>query len=590
MAKIERLIGKNEFVLNMKRMWPFIRPYWFRALLGILITIPVGSLDATIAMFLKPYMDSVMVEKNHNYSLYIPFLIVGFTIVQGVLKYAATYMNTWSGQKITQGVKEALFGKLLQMDASYFDKNNSGTVMFRFNSDADSASASLVNNVKQFSTKIFSSLALVGVLFYNSWQLSLMAIGILVFAVLPMAYVRKALKRLVVKTVVAGSDIATSYNEAYAGNRTIASYNLADYLKGKFRKTMNFMFGVSMKMVQHTNWLSPIMHILTSIGVALVVGIGSAMIVRGTITSGNFVSFLAALLMLYTPMKSVGDNYMDIQRSFLAISRIFELFDMKTAVKDACGAKELKEIKRDIVFDNVSFEYVKGVPVLQNINLRAPVGCSIAIVGNSGGGKSTMVSLLSRFYDVSGGAVKVDGVDIRNIKLGDLRDRIAMVFQDNFLFSGTVRENVRIGNFAATEDDVWDALEKAHLRDFVKSLPNGLDTQVGERGVLLSGGQKQRLAIARAFIKNAQVVVLDEATSALDNKSEAVVQKALDNLMKNRTVFVIAHRLSTVQNANKIVVVNNGRLVEEGTHEELLKIENGAYKALYAAQFKKKDK
>lgn len=576
---------QNTLVKNFKRMWPYIKPYWFRASLGVILTVPVGALDGAVAMFLKPFMDKVMVDKQPHFSAVIPFLIVGFTIVQGVLIYASNYMNTWVANKITIGVKRKLFDKLLSMDTSYFDKNNSGTILFRYSNDAESASTGLIDNTKQFLSKTFSSLSLVAVLLYNSWQLAIIAIAVLGLFIYPMALVRKKMKEIITKTVGNSSNIMTIYNETFAGNKTIRSFTLEDVFKEKFKNTTDFMFYLAMKMVKGTNWLSPLMHIIMSIGVALVIGCGSYLIVSGKITSGNFVAFIAALMMLYTPLKSVGNNYISIQQSFLAIDRIFEILDLTPTINDKAEAKELQEVKKNIVFENVCFEYVKGREVLHGINLTIPVGHTIALVGNSGGGKTTISALLPRLYDIKSGSIKIDGTDIREFSQKSLRKQIAMVFQDNFLFSGTIRENILLGNEKASEEIIWQALKNACLDTFVQGLPNKLDTQIGERGILLSGGQKQRLAIARAFVKNAPIVILDEATSALDNKSERVVQEALDNLMKNRTVIVIAHRLSTIQNADKIVVINDGRIAEEGTHEELLN-KQGAYASLYAMQFK----
>lgn len=585
--KIKKLVSNNILVVNLRRMWPFIKPYWGRALLGVLLTIPVGALDGAVAMFLKPFMDKVMVDKQPHFSALIPFLIVGFTIVQGILIYASNYLNTWVAQKITMGVKRKLYTKLLSMDSAYFDTNNSGTILFRYSTDADMASLGLIDNIKQFLSKTFSSIALVCVLLYNSWQLAVIAIAVLGLFVYPMTIVRRKMKEILNKTVTSASLLMTIYNETFSGNKTIRSFTLEDQLSRKFYAATDYLFYLAMKMVKSTNWLSPLMHIIMSIGVALVIGAGSYLIVSGRITSGNFVAFIAALMMLYTPLKSVGNNYIAIQNSFLAIDRIFEILDLQPKIKDTDTAKELKTIQKDICFDHVHFEYVPGREVLRDINLQIPVGTTVALVGNSGGGKTTVSALIPRLYDVKKGAVKIDGSDIKNISQQSLRKQIAMVFQDNFLFSGTIKENILLGNENADDKTIWTALKNACLDDFVKGLPQGLETEIGERGILLSGGQKQRLAIARAFVKNAPIVILDEATSALDNKSERVVQEALDNLMKNRTVIVIAHRLSTVQNADKIVVINDGQIVEQGKHEELLKL-NGAYAALYAMQFKDK--
>lgn len=587
----EKLITEGteiKFTEHYKKMWPFVKPYWIRALIGILLCIPIGALDSVVALALKPYMDLVLVDKTDRSPAYIPLLIVAFTTLQGFLNYAATYLNTWVGTKINHDLKRALFKKLVSLEIAFFDKNNSGHIMQRFSSDADMACTGLLENLKVFVSRLFSSISLICVLIYNSWQLSIIAIIVLGCALMPLASVKRRIKYIVLRNVTEASKIFTNYNETYSGAKTIYSYNLQQKIYNKFDNTLRTIFKLTMKMIQKTAWMTPLMHIIISIGIGGVIGYGSYLIVNGTITSGNFVSFITALVMLYTPIKGIGKNFNNVQISFLAIERVMDILEMEPAVKDKANAGTLKQIKKDISFDKVSFEYVPGTPVLKNVSLNVRAGTTVAIVGNSGGGKTTLVNLLPRFYDVNAGAVKIDGQDIRNLTLESLRDKIAVVFQDNFLFEGTIRDNIILGRENATDEEIAQALKMAYLDNFVAGLENGIDTEIGERGALLSGGQRQRLAIARAFIKNAPIVVLDEATSALDNKSEAVVQKAIDNLMRDRTVFVIAHRLSTVQNADKIVVINDGQIVEEGTHEELLNIENGAYKALYNAQFKKK--
>lgn len=583
---IKELLGQNSLIVNYKRMWPYIKPYWFRAFLGVALAIPVGALDSIVALFLKPYTDDVLVAKNATFAAYIPLLIIGFVLVQSILNYSVKYLTTWVGNKITLDVRKKLFAKLLSLNTAYFDANDSGHVMMRFNTDADTACNGLINNVRLVISKVFSSVALVCVLFYNSWQLTIIAVGAVLVAFVPIYIVRRKMEELVRNTIKVGSVAMKAYNEVFSGNRTIAAYNLQKDQQKGFNSLMERIFNLNMGIVKHTGWLSPVMHFIISLGLAFVIWQSSSLIVKGTITSGNFTSFVAALLLLYTPLKTVGDDYVDIKKALLAIDRIFEIFALKPAIKDGKDAQKLTGISREIKFEDVTFSYKEGLPVLKDINLTVPVGSTLAIVGNSGGGKSTLVNLLPRFYDVQKGRITFDGRDIRDFTLASLRDQIAVVFQDNFLFSGTIRDNILIGRKGATEEDLQEAVKNAHLEDFLSTLKDGLDTELGERGLTLSGGQRQRVAIARAFIRNAPIVVLDEATSALDNKSEAVVQKALDNLMKNRTVFVIAHRLSTVINADRIVVLNGGEIVESGTHEELLKLEDGAYKALYNAQFK----
>ena len=586
--QIDEEIKKLPFIEHYKKMWPFVKPYMFRAILAILICIPIGALDSVVALSLKPYMDIVLVDKTESSPAYIPLLIVAFTSVQGFLNYAATYLNTWVGTKINQDLKRALYKKLLHLETSYYDQHNSGFVIQRFNTDCDIACSGLLENLKVFVSRFFSSISLICVLIYNSWQLAIIAVLILGCALMPLASVRRRIKRVVMGSVVEGAKVVSNYNETYSGNKTIASYNLQNKIYNTFDSTLHNLFKLTIKMVQKTAWMTPALHIIVSIGIGAVIGYGSYLIVNGDITSGNFVSFITALILLYTPIKSIGKNYNAMQVSFLAIERVVEILETEPTIFDKPNAVTLKGVKKSINFNHVYFEYKEGVPVLKDINLEVKAGTTVALVGNSGGGKTTIVNLIPRFYDVKSGSITIDKTDIRDISLESLRDNIAVVFQDNFLFAGTIRDNILLGKEDATEEEIATAVEMACLDEFINELENGLDTKIGERGSLLSGGQRQRLAIARAFIKNAPVVILDEATSALDNKAEAVVQRAIDNLMQDRTVFVIAHRLSTVQNADKIVVINDGEIIETGTHEELLQEENGAYKALYNAQFKAK--
>lgn len=570
-------------------MWPYIKPIWFRALMSMLICIPIGSLDAVIALALKPYMDLVMVEKSISSPWYIPIGIVAFTSIQGGLKYLSAYLSTWVGMKITNGLKFDLYKKLLTLPTNFFDKQNSGDVVFQFNNMADTACSGLLNNLSVFTQRIFSSLSLVCVLFYNSWQLALIAVVVLGCAFAPVANIQKRIKRVLQKTVVADSAIITAYNETFAGNKTITSYNLQNSETNKFKWILGNIFNLRIKMVQKTQWLSPMMHVIVSIGIAAAIGYGSHLIMTEQITSGNFVSFITALILLYTPIKNIGNNLNAVQMSFFSIEQIFDKLDIIPSIRNKENAHTLLKTHSKIAFKNVNFEYEPDKPVLKNINIEVNNGETIAFVGNSGGGKTTIVNLIPRFYDVISGQILIDGIDIRDYTLESLRENIGIVFQDNFLFSGTIKENILLGKPNATDEEINQALKMAYLEEFVSTLANGINTEIGERGILLSGGQKQRVAIARAFLKNAPILILDEATSALDNKAEAIVQLAIDNLMKDKTVFVIAHRLSTIQNADRIAVINQGELVEIGNHKELMSLENGQYKMLYNMQFKKQE-
>jgi len=581
-------VQKLQFVANYKRIWPYVKPYWFRALLTMVLSFPIGSLDAVIAWCMKPYLDAVLLKDAvGSATWHILFLIVGLTTCQGVLNYLNSYLNTWVGVNVTRNLKMALYEKLLSFETAYFDSRNSGDIVYFFNNDADLACAGLFSNLKTFLTRFFSSIALIFVLFANSWQLSIIAIVVLAITFYPMSKVRKIISSIVDQSNRSISMVITAYNETFAGNRTITAYNYQDYQKQKFKDIQAFLARLSIKMTQRTSWVSPVMHITASIGIAATIGYGAYLIQSQQITAGGFVAFITALLLLYTPLKNLGNTFTSVQVSFMAIERVFGILDSIPEIRDKENAIELDTVKDEIEFRHVQFGYNPNKLVLKDFNLKTKVGQCIALVGNSGGGKSTVVNLLPRFYDIKTGQILIDGTDIRDFSLSSLRNKMAVVFQDNFLFAGTIRENIQIGKPDATDEEIWKALDMAYLTDFVSSLKDGLDSQIGERGILLSGGQKQRIGIARAFIKDAQIIILDEATSALDNKAEAIVQKAIENLMKDRTVFVIAHRLSTIQNADKIVVLNEGEILEMGSHTELMKIENGVYKSLYNAQFKK---
>ncbi len=582
-----KIFTENTFVFNYRRMWPFIKPYRWRALLGILLTIPVGSLDAAIAAFLKPFIDNTIVHQNMEFSQKLPFIIVGFTLVQGILLYSANYVNTWVGAKMALLLKTKLFKHLLAMDSAYFDERQSGEIIFRYYNDADLATSGLVSNFKLFLTRFFSSLALLGVMIYNSWQMTLLTLGVFAFAVYPVKTVKRKIKAATERQVAASGHFLTAYNEAYSGQKIIKSFTLEDEFSKKAETLLGNLFTLMVKIVQGSGWFSPLLHLLGSVGIALVLWFGSRFIASGDMTVGSFVAFLGATIMLYTPLRSIGTNYVSVLLSFMAIDRVFEIFGTKSTITSSPDASELESFK-SMEFKDVDFAYTPDVPVLKGLNFKVSVGQKIALVGNSGGGKTTISSLVARLYDVTGGEIHINGQNIKDYTVESLRRQVTMVFQDNVLFSGTVKDNLLLGKLNATEEEIWQALRNANLAEFISSTELGLETKIGERGILLSGGQKQRLAIARAFLKDSPLLILDEATSALDNKSEKLVQDALDRLMEHRTIIVIAHRLSTIRSADCIFVINDGEIVEAGTHSKLL-AQGGAYCALYTAGVKSEE-
>lgn len=599
--KLKDTLSKDAFRYGYltKKIAPFIKPHLSRIFLNILIAIPLGLLDGVVAFALKPYMDCVINGKSWTIGSFtleqnvlaiaIPFGIVLFAVVQGVLKYANNYLTDWTGNKISNSLKIELFKKLTSLDPKFYDINSSGLVLTRFFTDPETASKNIINTIRTFIMTIFGIVGLVSVLLYNSWKLAIIGVGIMAIAITPVVFLRKRIKKVSNATMVVGGDMTTNFNETFAGNKIMTAYNLQKLQNNKFEKQIKTQFNLTMSLTKRVGWMSPIMYFICSIGIAFVMFYGNSLIIKGEMTAGSFASFVTSLLLLYKPVKNLGRTLTDLQTTFVALGRVFELFDLVPHIENSKNAIKMSDLKSSIDFENVWFEYEQDVPVLKDFTLHVNKGETIALVGNSGGGKSTTVNLLPRFYDIKSGSVKFDGIDIRNIDIESLRDNISFVFQDNFLFSGSIRENILMGKPDATEDEINTVIKMAHLDEFLSTLENGIDTFVGERGASLSGGQRQRVAIARAMIKDAPIVILDEATSALDNESEAIVQKALDNLMQNKTVFVIAHRLSTINNADRIAVINEGELVELGTHVELMNIKDGNYKHLYDMQFKNQE-
>ncbi|MDD3236906.1 MAG: ABC transporter ATP-binding protein [Candidatus Gastranaerophilales bacterium] len=577
------------YIYLFKRIFKYLKPHMGRIILNFILATIVGMLDAVIAWSLKPYIDEVLIKKNMLLAFIIPFGIVLFAVGQGCMKYLNNYLTEWCGQKITNAVKFDLFKKLTTMSPKFYDENQTGDIIQRYLGDPQTASTGVLTETKEILTTGVGAISLIFVLLYNSWKLALVGVAILSCSVLPAALIRNRIKRTSNASIKVGGDITTNFNETCLGNKIVTSYNLQEQRNNKFIDQINETFYLSMSLIKRAGWMSPMMYLISAIGLALVMGYGTYLIISGQLSVGSMTSFVTSLLLLYKPVKSLGETFTGIQSIFVAMSRVFELFDCESDIKDKEGAIDVKELNGSVKFDHVNFEYLENQPVLKDLSIEVKKGETLALVGNSGGGKSTIANLIPRFYDIKSGNITIDGRDIRDIKLKSLRNLISVVFQDNFLFTGTIKDNIVMGNFNATDAEIQRAITGAHLDEFIGTLPEGIDTVLGERGTTLSGGQRQRVAIARAMVKDAPIVILDEATSALDNKSEKIVQKALDNLMENKTVFVIAHRLSTIQNADRIAVINEGELAELGNHNELMQIENGIYRKLYEMQFTKED-
>ncbi len=603
--KLNNTTAQNSFKYGwlLSRIFPYIKPYMFRIILGFIIAVPFGLLDGVTAFALKPYMDYVIGAKTFEFDILnihititsiqmaviIPFAVILFAVVQGVLRYLNGYLSTWTSQKITNDVKYDLFYRLIYMHPQFFDENSSGVIIQRYMGDPGTASAGIVEQLKTMTTSIFGALGLIGVMIYSSWKLAFIGVLVLCIAFVPVVLIRKRIKEASNRNMVIGGNITTNINETYSGNKVMAAYSLQERQYAYFKEQTHESFNVNMSLYKRSGWMSPLMYLIASFGIAIVLGYGTYLINSNQMTAGSFASFVTSLLLLYKPVKTLGNTLTGIQGIFVAMGRVFELFDLESEIKDCENPIELKGLNNGISFEHVDFEYIEGHKVIKDLTLYVKKNETLAIVGNSGGGKSTLVNLIPRFYDIKSGSIKIDDIDIRRYSLESLRHNISMVFQDNFLYTGTIKDNIMMGNPNASQEELEYAIKAAHLEEMIKELPDGIETMLGERGLTLSGGQRQRVAIARAMLRNAPIVILDEATSALDNESEAIVQKAMDNLMQNKTVFIIAHRLSTIKNADRIAVINEGELVELGTHEELINIKDGQYKVLYDVQFKKQE-
>ena len=596
--KLNETTAKNsyKYLWLLSRIYPYVKPVMGRIILGFIIATPIGLLDGFMAFALKPYMDYVIGQKDLVFlgitityqmmAFCIPYAVIIFAAIQGVLNYLNNYLTDWTSQKITIAVKSDLFKKLVYMDSKFYDDNSSGIIISRFISDPDRASRGIIDQIKDVITNLFGALGLITVMLYSSWRLALIGIIVLGVAFLPVALIRNWIKKTSNKNIVIGGDITTNLNETYSGNKIVCSYNLQNRQIGIFNGKLKESFDVNIALVKRAGWMTPLMYTIASVGIAIVLAYGTNLIFTGKMTAGGFASFVTSLLLLYKPVKTLGRSLQNLQDLFVALGRVFELFDYTPQIVNKENPVKMPQIQEGIIFEHVDFEYNEGQPILKDINLKINKNETIAIVGNSGGGKSTIASLLPRFYDIKSGSIKFDNTDVRDIDLVDLRNNIAVVFQDNFLFSGTIRENIMLGNPNASEEDLQQAIKSAHLQDMIEELPNGIDTELTERGVTLSGGQRQRVAIARAMIKNAQVIILDEATSSIDTLTEIRVQKAFAKMMKGKTSFVVAHRLSTIKESDVILVMKDGNIIEQGTHEELL-AKGGFYNKLYNSQFAK---
>lgn len=570
------------------RALQFVRPYLFRGFQAAICTMIAAGAMIYLPWVIKDVVDQILQEKDVVKLTYIVLSIIVVFIIRGVFLYGQTYLMSYVGQHVVVDIRKEVFKKIQRLSMSFYDKNKTGTIMSYVTNDVNALQSAMVDNVVELVTESVILIASIGAMIYLDWRLFLFTLCTFPVVLLFIDYFGKKIRKSGAWIQEATADLTSVLQESVSSARVVKSFVREDYEIERFEAENNDNFRAYMKNAQLMATLTPVIEFVAAVGVAAILWYGGNSVIQGHITAGSLVAFLTYAVNISNPIKRLSKVIGNIQKAMAAAQRVFDVLDLPEEITNAENAVELPPVKGHVKFDKVSFGYTPGEIVLHNFSFESKPGQVIAFVGPSGAGKSTVASLLPRFYDVNEGSVTIDGKDVREVTLESLREQVGIVPQETVLFNGTVYDNILYGRLDATKEEVEAAAKAANAHKFIMNLSEGYNTKLGDRGVNISGGQRQRIAIARAILKNPQILVLDEATSALDTESEQVVQEALDRLMVGRTSFVIAHRLSTIKNADKILVLDKGRLVEEGNHEELL-AKNGLYAHLYTIQYNKKN-
>jgi len=564
------------------RLFDYIRPYMGRLIVAMLCMIVVAFATAFSAYLVKPVLDDVFLNKDAFKLMILPVVVIVLYLVKGASMYGQRYLMAYIGQRIVANIRRDLYFHLQDLDLSYFFKNSTGAILSRLINDVNLLRGAVSGAVTSLLRDLFTIIGLVFVVFYRNWQLACVAMLILPIAVYPIVAFGRKFFKFSTRSQETIGDLSILIHEAITGIRIVKAFGMEDYEKSRFSVENECLFRIYMRIQKVRALSSPVMETLGGLGIAAIIWIGGFQVLKGHATPGTFFSFMTALFMLYQPIKKINKSNSVVQEGLSAARRIFGVIDIQPKVVEISGAIDFPPHWEKLAFDHVGFAYNEEM-ALKDITFAVKRGEMVAFVGKSGSGKSTLLNLIPRFYDVTEGRITFDDTDIRGFKIASLRSQIAMVTQEIILFNDTVRNNIAYGDQDVSMEKVIEASKLANAHDFIVNLPQGYDTVIGEKGVMLSGGERQRISIARAMLKNAPLLILDEATSSLDAEAEVEVQKGLNNLMASRTVLVVAHRLSTVVGADRIYVLENGRIVEEGTHESLF-ASGGNYRQLFDLQ------
>lgn len=568
---------------NLKRIWQYFKIYKTNLVLSVIFSLLVAGSNGVSAYLIKPALDGIFINKDREKLLIMPILIVLVYLIKGIFRFGQNYLMRKTGQKVIEAIRNDLFDKIISLPMRFFSQNSTGVLMSRVTNDVNAMQSSIPSVVTGV-RECFSIIGLAFVVLYQDIYLGSFALFVLPLIVLPILKIGKKIKKYSKKGQGEMGNIASVLQESFSGIQVVKAFAMEAKESMKFKQKNAKFVSYEIRRMIYNEASSPLMELIGALGIALVVYYGGLKVITGESTPGTFFSFIGAIVMMYDPFKRINNSNNIIQAAIGASERIFEIMDAENEILQNNGNIICDARGKDLNFENLCFSY-GDEDILKNINLTISSGTKVALVGPSGAGKSTFIKLIPRFYDVTVGAIKIGDTDLREFDVHSLRRNIGIVSQETFLFNETIKYNIGYGLENVTEDDVVNAAKTAFAHDFIVQLPEGYDTVIGERGVRLSGGQKQRIAIARAILKNPPILILDEATSALDSESEEIVQKALENLMAGRTSIVIAHRLSTVLNSDKIIVLERGTIESVAKHEELL-IKSKTYRRLYELQFK----